>query len=398
MFTTNHFEESHNIKPQSPSKQIGRICMKGSIHFRKDRGIWFVSWYSKDKKKPTKIYRYKGEYMYDKKIAQKLLAMMQSDTENGTFLIEKYTGLGWTDTVPYLYEWLEVIKEDLSPGGYKDYHNSIKNHLEPFFKENNFQIHEIQYDVLRKLLKSINREGKGKQNVMYCLHNCLTYAWKSKRIPVMPPSPEKKLYKIVESDIQWLPEARQMAVINEVPDEHKPIILWLKYHLRRPGEAMALHRVDYNLEDDSFIIRRGISGREYYEYTKTKKIHIIPCHSEFKPYLMPMLKRLTKYMFTCKSSRTEGKRYTDTILNKIWNDACKKAGEDIPLYAGTKHSSCSQYYNEKGLSMSDIQVITDHARLESVKRYTKTEVVRKRELMETKVLTFPKRSQAQKLP
>ena len=65
----------------------------------------------------------------------------------------------------------------------------------------------------------------------------------------------------------------------------------------------------------------------------------------------------------------------------------KKAGEDIPLYAGTKHSSCSQYYNEKGLSMSDIQVITDHARLESVKKYTKTEVVRKRELMETKMLT-----------
>ena len=189
-----------------------------------------------------------------------------------------------------------------------------------------------------------------------------------------------------------------MAVISEVPDEHKPIILWLKYHLRRPGEAMALHRADYRLENDAFIIRRGISGREYYEYTKTKKIHIIPCHSEFKPYLMPMLKRLTKYMFTCKSSRTEGKRYTDTILNKIWNDACKKAGEDIPLYAGTKHSSCSQYYNEKGLSMSDIQVITDHARLESVKRYTKTEVVRKRELMETKVLTFPKRSQAPKLP
>ena len=39
--------------------------------------------------------------------------------------------------------------------------------------------------------------------------------------------------------------------------------------------------------------------------------------------------------------------------------------------------------------MSDIQVITDHARLESVKKYTKTEVARKHELMEAKVLTFP---------
>jgi len=372
--------------------------MKGSVLYRKDRGIWFVSWYDKNQQKPVKIYRYKGEYMYDKKIAEKLLALMQSDTENGTFRIEKYTGLGWTDTVPYLYEWLEVIKEDLSPGGYKDYLNSIKNHLEPFFQENQFQLHEIQYDVLRKLLKSINREGKGKQNVMYCLHNCLKYAWQSRRIPAMPPFPERKHYKIVEPDIQWLPEARQMAVINEVPDEHKPIILWLKYHLRRPGEAMALHRTDYSPEEDAFIIRRGISGREYYEFTKTRKVHVIPCHNDFKPYLLPLLKRPSKYMFTCKSSRTEGKRYTDTILNKIWNDACKKAGEDISLYSGTKHSSCSQYYNEKGLSMSDIQDITEHAREESVRRYTKIEVARKRELMEAKVLTFPKRSQVPELP
>ena len=89
----------------------------------------------------------------------------------------------------------------------------------------------------------------------------------------------------------------------------------------------------------------------------------------------------------------EGKRYTDTILNKIWNDACKKAGESIQLYSGTKHSSCSQYFNEKGLSLAEIQVITDHASYESVKKYTKTEVARKRQLMESKVLTFPKRSQ-----
>ena len=367
--------------------------MKGSVLYRKDRGIWFVSWYDKNKQKPVKIYRYKGEYMYGKKIAEKLLALMQSDTENGTFRIEKYTGLGWTDTIPYLYEWLEATKEGYSPAGYKDYHNSIKNHLEPFFKEHQFQLHEIQYDVLLKLLNSIKREGKGKRNTMYCLRNCLTYAWMSKRIPAVPPFPKKKLYKIVEPEIEWLTEERQMAVINEVPEEHKPIILWLKYHVRRPGEAMALYRADYNPEDDTFIIQRGISDRKYYEYTKTRKQHTIPCHSDFKPYLEPLLNRPTKYMFTCKSSRMEGKRYTDTILNKIWNDACKKAGESIQLYSGTKHSSCSQYFNEKGLSLAEIQVITDHASYESVKKYTKTEVARKRQLMESKVLTFPKRSQ-----
>ena len=61
------------------------------------------------------------------------------------------------------------------------------------------------------------------------------------------------------------------------------------------------------------------------------------------------------------------------------------------MYTGLKHSSCCQYINEKGLSMSDFQAITDHARLDSVKRYAKTEIARKRELMERKVIRLEER-------
>ena len=41
--------------------------------------------------------------------------------------------------------------------------------------------------------------------------------------------------------------------------------------------------------------------------------------------------------------------------------------------------------------MSDLQTITDHARLDSVKRYAKTELARKRELMECKVIRLEER-------
>ena len=71
-------------------------------------------------------------------------------------------------------------------------------------------------------------------------------------------------------------------------------------------------------------------------------------------------------------------------MNKLWNDAAKKCGEDIKMYQGLKHSSCSQYINEKGGNLSDLQIITDHARFDSVKKYAKTQVSRKRELMERK--------------
>lgn len=91
------------------------------------------------------------------------------------------------------------------------------------------------------------------------------------------------------------------------------------------------------------------------------------------------------FLFTSPSSRQEGKRYTHSIMSELCKDACKRVGENISLYAGLKHSSCCQDINERGLSLSDLQAITDHARLDSVKRYAKTELARKRELMEGEV-------------
>jgi len=75
-------------------------------------------------------------------------------------------------------------------------------------------------------------------------------------------------------------------------------------------------------------------------------------------------------------------RYSINALNRLWRNACKRTGETIDLYSGLKHSSCSQYINEKGLSLSELQMITDHKKLESVRRYADVQVARKRALME----------------
>ena len=90
---------------------------------------------------------------------------------------------------------------------------------------------------------------------------------------------------------------------------------------------------------------------------------------------------ISPFFFVNPSARNPGKRYTHEILNRLWRKATQEAGEDIDMYSGLKHSSCSQYVNEKGLSESELQIITDHARIESVKRYAKTEIKRKKELM-----------------
>lgn len=354
--------------------------MKGSVHFRKNTGWWFVNWYDKKHRKSVQISWYKGERMYNEKVAEKCLSVMQSAVENKTFKLEQFTGKG-TDVIPFLYQWLETKKKK-SPATYKDYRNSIKNHLEPFFRQSPVQLHEIQLETLDQLLDSIKRGGKGKLNVMMCLRAALDYAWRNKRIPEIPPFPKREDYGIVEPTIKWLPEDRQMKVIDTIPEEHQPVFLFLKYHYRRPGEAMALHKEDYDIFNGVFTIKRSVSARFVVDHTKTHQEHVIPCHKDFRGIADRLARQPGKYFFTCKSSRTEGKRYTDSIMNKIWNKASKKCGEDISKYPGTKHSSCSQFVNEKGGSLSELQMVTDHARYDSVKKYAKTQVSRKRELME----------------
>ena len=386
--------KSSGIYDKSHPK-TGNVCVTGSIQYHRERNLYYVQWYDRRTKKTYKIYKYRGEYLYDIRLAEKLLACMQADVENGTFRIEKYTGDRWTDVIPYLNEWLETVEPTLSPATFKDYRNSIDNHLTLFFRQNPVQLHEIQYDLLLKLLNYMPRSGKGKANVMYCLHRCLIIAKRSGRIQEMPSFPEKKHYKIVDPAITWLSEDRQIKVIESIPAIHQPIFWFLKYHLRRPSEAMALYKSDYDPYTDAFIIRRSISARKLVSRTKTDVEHIIPCHSAFKRILSGLNDRPSEYispfMFTCPSSRLEGKRYSHSIMSKLWKDACKKAGEHISMYAGLKHSSCCQYINEKGLSMSDLQTITDHARLDSVKRYAKTELARKRELMNRKVIPLEER-------
>jgi len=362
--------------------------MKGSIYFQKDRGRWIVSWFEDGK--IHKITRYNGELMYHRKIAEKCLASIQARKEDSThglcrFDIREFTGKNWSDTIDYLETWIEAVEDTLSPATYKDYRNSIRNHLIPFFRSHPVMLHEIQYDTLVTLLNSIKRSGKGKLNVMYCIHACLKFAWKSRRIPDIPPFPERNKYKIQEPTIKWLPEDRQMSIINAIPEINRPVFLWLKYHLRRPGEACVLKWSDYNEINQTFIVRRSISARQVVERTKTGVEHIIPCHVDFietARVLKANAQSLDSFVFINPLAREDGKRHTLESLNIIWKKACAVVGESIDLYSGLKHSSCSQYINEKGLSLSELQIITDHARLDSVKKYAKVEMDRKRALLE----------------
>ena len=379
------------FKTVMPAARQGGFCMKGSIQQHSKYKYYYVAW--SEKGKVHTVSRYKGFLCRDgeiagmtgRQMAERLLLLMRADVENGTFRIEKWKGEAPSDIIPYLWKWLEEDGKSLSPATYKDYENSIKNHLTPWFQKNPYQLHELQYDVLCRLLNAINRTGKGKKNVMYCLRRCLLHAFKSNRIPTMPIFPEARKYNIIEPVIQWLPEDRQIKIILAIPEEHQPIFWWLKYHLRRPSEAMALHRIDYDKEQNAFVIRRTFSSKQLVQHTKTKKIHIIPCHREFKKIMDKMPVRIdSPYFFVNPKGKLKDEyyHYQHDYLVDLWHKACGRVGEAIDMYSGLKHSSCSQYINEKHYSIDQVQMLTDHARRESVTKYASVMLEEKRRLME----------------
>ncbi len=372
--------------------------MKGSVclETRVKNPYWYVSW--PEGKKRYKIMYYLGESepMFQRhndkkrdigfKKAEKLRALMQGDVERKCFRIEKYTGGRLTDIIPYLEEWLEARQTNMTPGGYKKYKTSVHVHLIPFFTENPVMLHEVRYDTLIKLMNWVPGSGKNKKNTVDTLRCCLRFAWKSGRISVLPPFPEKKLYDIKAEPPEWLPRDRFYNVIAQMEQRHRPFFMWLYLHLRRPGEAMALLKTDYDPEQDVFIIRRGISDSREIERTKTGDIHIIPCHEDFKFYMNSMPKSFGPYFFTCEESRKEGKRYTERQYRTAWMEACNKAGESIDAYRGTKTSRASQMVNEEGMNIHDLQIAGDWASLESVKSYARANIAKKRSLLERKVL------------
>jgi len=379
------------FKTVMPAARQGGFCMKGSIQQHSKYKYYYVAW--SEKGKVHTVSRYKGFLCRDgeiagmtgRQMAERLLLLMRADVENGTFRLEKWKGEAPSDIIPYLWKWLEEDGKSLSPATYKDYENSIKNHLTPWFQKNPYQLHELQYDVLCRLLNAINRTGKGKKNVMYCLRRCLLHAFKSNRIPTMPIFPEARKYNIIEPVIQWLPEDRQIKIILAIPEEHQPIFWWLKYHLRRPSEAMALHRIDYDKEQNAFVIRRTFSSKQLVQHTKTKKIHIIPCHREFKKIMDKMPVRIdSPYFFVNPKGKLKDEyyHYQHDYLVDLWHKACGRVGEAIDMYSGLKHSSCSQYINEKHYSIDQVQMLTDHARRESVTKYASVMLEEKRRLME----------------
>lgn len=373
-----------------PNYLDGGVCMKGGIGFEKDRGTYCVFWYDPNKQQTVKIRHYFGIKLYTKDLAEKLLALMQGTYEKSrrgecVFRLENFQKGASVDVIELFDSWLKT-KRKLKPGGLSAYKSHFSTWIKPFFMSHQISLHEITLDVLHKLKISIEDKGKEPKmvkNVMDTMRTFMTYAWRNGNIASVPPFPLKSEYGLGIKNITTIPRDAQFEIIKLIPEKHRPIFYWLVLHPgRRPGEAMAIFKDDYNRFKKTFIIKRTISDRKLVEFPKNYECHEVACHESFEPFLDELLKTDGPFLFTNPLSRREGERYGDSTINRLWSNACGEYGVTISLYNGVKHSTLDYYYNDLGVPLTDLMDLTGHKNLDCIKRYARMRIRRQRSLLE----------------
>jgi integrase len=355
---------------------------KGSVVYHKQRGYYYVSIYWKGKAR--KIYKRNGSQLRTRSQAEDLLRDIRSDIAQGTFSLAKYTQTH--DYVhEYLWTWLSTIQHTLAPATQQSYSNYIK-HLVRFFKPCRLRLRDVKYPILMELVKELPLKGVAKMNCVYVLHACLKFAWRSGLIDHMEPFPEKKDYQIEEKPIEWLHEKEQLDVLDHIPEQHQCIFAWLKYTLRRPGEACALYLEDF--KDGVFTVHRTLSNGKVRNKTKSGEIYKIPCPNFLKPHIVHYFKYFwpeidSPFFFINPRALKDGKPYSHDALDRIWRTASRTAGVmEVRKYVGLRHSSISQFLNEGGYDVKDVQLITGHKDLAALKKYMKLETPHKKKLLD----------------
>lgn len=334
--------------------------MGGSVIFQQDR--YFVQVYWQGEK--VRIWKYNGEPLWHRKTAEKLLNKIRSEFDDKTFNPKSYFPDSPMSLKEYAQRWVEII--NVRESTRRDYRNSIRNHIIPYFRDRD--IRTIRYIDLEEFYRWIDRKDKGKFNVMGCLKTIFKWAYKNEDIEKMPPFP--RVTQGENPPIDYLTLEEQEMVLAFIPENHKPIFqIGMEYGLRtQEVRALMWDCICKNSKGEDVIrIKRSFSLEKLQETTKTNRQR----EDGITPYARDILKSIKVTSPTFIFVREDRKPYTGKDMNRIWKEACEKAGiRKIKLYNGMRHSLGCQM-DDMGVPRSIIQNALGHTRPEMTDRYTK---------------------------
>ena len=350
------------------------ICQK--CHTRPTR--LFVSFYWKDPKfkrsKRLRIYSDKqGAPLDSYARAHRVLEVIRSEVDEHRFdpnnyQRKKYEAMGFENiAIGWLQNQIKLMgKGDLAPSYIKELKRFVDKRFIPYFKKHDIRdlksghIKSFYLDLPEKL------SAKTRRNVMSALHKMFNDFLDDEFIETMPKFPK---FKVPEPSWNWADKETQDLIIQKIPKRFTdvPFINFMARHGVRPGEARALQWRDVNLKEGLVVIRRTFSLNLLREFTKTKKVRVIPLHPETIKELKKLPQPINKeqFVFTKK-----GEPYSESWARNIWNKAKSELEiDDLKLYEGTRHSVASQAYN-RGVPLELIGEMLGHTNPKTTKRYS----------------------------
>lgn len=331
--------------------------MKGSCHFDGKAKRWFVQIYWEGEKHRFWKHPQTGEPFWAKQSAEKQLSRIRTEVDEGYFNPKFWKPDSPMSVTQYALDWLSDIS--VSPKTHSDYKTSVSKYIAPFFGDKD--IRTIRHKDLVQFYRFIDRSEKGKYNVMSCLRTMLRYAWRNEDIQSVPPFPTLS-FELPE--IEYLEFDQQERVLAEISPTDRPIFQFMQEYGVRPGEARGLCKDC--IVKEQVVIKRAFSENVLQETTKTKSVRRYDITSFIDSVFKSIKPHLSKFVFV----RSDGKPYTSKDLNRIWREACQKAGISIKMYNAFRHSLGCQLLDQ-GEDIDLVRQQLGHTKAEMTRRYAK---------------------------
>ena len=185
------------------------------------------------------------------------------------------------------------------------------------------------------------------------------------RIPKMP------TIKVVKPKIVWMYPEQQEAVIEAMPEVHRPLFRFMMLYGVRRGEACGLcwDMVDRtpreNFPYGTVTIARTRWVKDLKDRTKGGRARVLPIFEEFAAYLDSIPHGIGKTP-VFKYHRAQEARscefYNSSTVTRIWKMALRKAGlPHIPRKNGTRHSWGMSMRNLAQMDLNLIGSFLGHA-------------------------------------
>ena len=326
--------------------------------------------------KLVRVYSTKaGEPITDFKQAQRVLAQIAAELEEGTFDPTRWVK---REAEKFLFknlaeEYLAERKKAMTPAGFASKASWFRKWLIPALGE--LDVRDLRAYHLNDLKNAMFDAGLSLSSVKKAfteLKAFLNWLLRLERIEKFPTFPDDDI-RPEEPPIRWLSPEQQALILSYVPPEHRPIIEFGFLTGLRIGELRALMWDAVNLQEGYVLVFRTFSNDRLLETPKEKTAKVVPLVGRIREIILEQAKRKRSvFVFSYRDPhyRDRWTAYPYKRLLSIFKQAAQKAGIDITLYAAIRHSFAMQRL-KGGYSYEEVGAALGHKSPQTTRRYAR---------------------------